>query len=107
MNTLAPASENQWKLPAHAHVVVREPRPENPRSDRETRGGLLTIYDCGAAQKPPAAQLLGTLVTVEAEHELLEQPTGYILKLRERSLLERQADNHWVIRAHEREKSDA
>lgn len=119
MNTLAPAGENQWKLPAHAHVIVSKPSPETPNPaesqsnespDSEVspaRGGLLTIYDCGAAQKPPAAQLLGTLVNIEAEHELVEQPTGYILKLREGALLECQADNHWVIRADKREHSAA
>lgn len=92
MNTLAPAGENRWKLPRHAHVIVHE---------ASSGGELLTIYDCGAAQKPPAAQLLGNLVNVEADHEMLAQPNGYIVKLREPSRLERQADNHWVVRSPE------
>lgn len=89
MNHLASVGEAEWHLPQHAHVVVHE-----------TDGsGLLTIYDCGAAQKPPSAQLIGNLVRVEAAHERLTQPSGYIVKLREESTLERQADDHWVIRA--------
>ena len=89
MNNLAVAGDEEWLLPLHAHVVVHE------ASDGDE---LLTIYDCGAAQKPPSAQLIGNLVRVAAEHELLTQPNGYIVKLRERARLERQAENHWVIR---------
>lgn len=89
MNTLSPAGENEWRLPQHAHVIVHE---------KEAGKQLLTIYDCGAAQKPPTAQLLGQLVNVDAEHELLEQPHGYIVKLRERALLLDQGERHWVIR---------
>ncbi len=90
MNHLATAGEREWQLPRHAHVIVHE------TSDGS---GLLTIYDCGAAQKPPSAQVIGTLVRVDADHEQLVQPNGYIVKLREEATLERQADNHWVIRA--------
>jgi len=88
VNHLASAGEDRWQLPRHAHLVVHE------RED----GGLLTIYDCGAAQKPPSAQLLGRLVRVAAEHEQLPQPDGYILKLRQEATLERQADDRWVVR---------
>jgi len=89
MNKLAVADEGRYQLPGHAHIVVYE------RSEGEH---LLTIYDCGAAQKPPSAQLIGHLVRVDADHELVDQPDGYIVKLRERATLERQADSHWVIR---------
>jgi predicted RNA-binding protein with PIN domain len=77
-----------WHLPQHAHVVVYD------SDDRE----LLTIYDCGAAQKPPSAQLLGNLVTVHVDHELTQMPTGYTVSLRERAALEQQDDDHYVIR---------
>lgn len=89
MNHLATVGENEWQLPRHAHVIVHEV------DDR----GLLTIYDCGAVQKPPSAQVIGTLVRVDANYEHVPQPTGYIAKLREPATLERQADDHWVIRA--------
>lgn len=89
MNHLAVAGEDEWELPHHAHVIVHE------ASDH----GLLTIYDCGAAQKPPTAQLTGHLVRVDAEYEHVPQPNGYIAKLREPATLERQADDHWVIRS--------
>lgn len=88
MNHLATAGTDRWQLPQHAHVIVHEV------DERE----LLTIYDCGAAQKPPSAQLIGNLVRVDAEHERLVQPDGYIVKLREEATLEEQADSHWVIR---------
>ena len=88
MNHLATAGENEWQLPQHAHVIVHE----------ADGGELITIYDCGAAQKPPSAQVIGSLVRVDANHEQLAQPNGYIVKLREEATLERQAANHWVIR---------
>jgi len=90
VNHLALAGTDEWHLPQHAHVIVY---------DTGDGDELLTIYGCGAAQKPPSAQLIGNLVRVSADHELLHQPTGYIVKLRERATLERQADRHWVIRA--------
>ncbi|MFB6178493.1 MAG: hypothetical protein ABEI77_02065 [Halorientalis sp.] len=94
MNRLAVAGDHEWHLPQHAHVIVH---------DTSHGGELVTIYDCGAAQKPPSAQLIGNPVRVDAEHELVQQPTGYIAKLRERSTLEQQDDDHWVIRAVETE----
>lgn len=96
MNRLAMAGENEWHLPQHAHVIVHE-----------TSDGmeLITIYDCGAVQKPPSAQLIGNLVRVDADHNLVNQPTGYIAKLRERTRLEQQGEDHWVIRAVEDEPS--
>lgn len=93
MNHLAVADQDHWHLPPHAHVIVHETSDGNE---------FITIYDCGAAQQPPSAQLIGNLVRIDAEHELVYQPTGYIAKLREPSLLERQDDDHWVIRTKEK-----
>jgi len=90
MNHLAARGDDEWELPPHAHVIVHETTDGNE---------LVTIYDCGAAQKPPSAQLTGNLVRVDADHELRSQPTGYVATLRERATLERQDDTHWVIRA--------
>ena len=90
VNHLAVAGEEEWHLAPHAHVIVHETSDGNE---------FITIYDCGAAQKPPSAQLIGNLVRVDADHELLDQPTGYIAKLREPSRLVRQDDDHWVIRS--------
>jgi hypothetical protein len=88
MNHLAVADDGEWHLPQHAHIIVHEADGDE----------LITIYDCGAAQKPPTAQFTGHLVRVDADHELLHQPNGYIVKLRRASRLERQADDRWVIR---------
>lgn len=90
MNHLAPLADDRWRLPRHAHVIVYE---------AADGGELVTIYDCGAAQKPPSAKLLGHLVRVDAEHELERQPTGYVVSMREESVLEAQDDDHYVIRA--------
>jgi hypothetical protein len=93
MNKLAPAGEGRWKLAPHAHIIVYE---------AADGGELLTIYDCGAGQAPPRAQVVGHLVRVDATHEQTHQPTGYIVKLRERAELVRQAGegvDHYVIRA--------
>ena len=80
MNHLIPIDDGNWRLPNHARVVVYE----RDASDR----GLLTIYDCGAAQKPPKAQLLGTLESVAASAEIEPTPTGRTVTLRERATLE-------------------
>lgn len=93
MNKLSPAGDERWTLALHAHVIVYE---------AEDGGELLTIYDCGAGQAPPRAQVLGHLVRVDAAHEQEHQPTGYIVKLREQAELVRQAGegvDHYVIRA--------
>jgi hypothetical protein len=91
MNRLAPTDENdeEWRLPQHAYVVVYD--------ERETE--LLTIYDCGAAQKPPSAQVLGNLVRVKADHELENTVTGYVVRMREEATLRKQDDDHWIIEA--------
>ena len=90
MNHLVPAAEDRWHLPKHAHLVVYE----REASDR----GLLTIYDCGAAQKPPSAQLLGTLESVDVRAEIERNPTGRVVKLRERAILERASGDRFHIR---------
>ena len=59
MNHLAVAGDGTWHLPRHAHVIVHETADGNE---------FITIYDCGAAQKPPSAQLIGNLVRVDADH---------------------------------------
>jgi hypothetical protein len=91
MNRLAPGpgGDRTWLLPGHAHVVVH-----GTDDGRE----FVTVYDCGAAQKPPSAQLIGDSVRVEADHELVSQPTGYIAKLREPSVLERRGERRWLVR---------
>ncbi|GGL58467.1 hypothetical protein [Halocalculus aciditolerans] len=90
MNHLVAAGADRWHLDRHAQLVVYE---------AEDGGGLLTIYDCAAAQKPPSLQERGHLVRVDAAHELTHTPTGYVVKLREESVLERQGDDHYVVRA--------
>ena len=89
MNRLAPLAErtDTWHLPRHAHVVVYD------RRERE----LITIYDCGAAQKPPSAQLLGNLVRIKADHESHPTPIGYTASLREPSTIQKQGEDHYVI----------
>lgn len=89
MNKLAAAGTDAWHLPNHAHVIVAETSDGNQ---------LLTIYRCGAAQEPPVALLTGNLIRVDAAHETVQQPTGYIAKLRETARLRRVDDAHWVIR---------
>ncbi len=88
MIKLAAAGANRYHLPRHAHVVVFE---------HDSGDELLTIYDCAAAQAPPSAQFIGHLVNVAADASLTRTPTGYIADLREPSILEHQADDHWVI----------
>jgi hypothetical protein len=45
-------------LPKHAHLVVYEREADGESGENRQ---LVTIYDCGAVQKPPSAQLLGEL----------------------------------------------
>ena len=88
MNHLQRAADG-YRLPRHAHIVVYDGRDE---------GDLLTIYDCGAAQKPPSAQFIGHLVHVEAAATTEQTPTGYVVRLREGGRLVEQADGEWVVR---------
>ncbi|MXR42350.1 hypothetical protein GRX01_13505 [Halobaculum sp. WSA2] len=87
---LPPSGENRWRLATHARVIVYETEDGNE---------LLTVYDCGAAQKPPSAQLIGNLVRVNAEHELERGPTGYAVSMRESADLVKQDEHHYVIEA--------
>ncbi|WP_232702179.1 hypothetical protein [Halobacterium wangiae] len=87
MNKLPQVDEETWRLARHAHVVVY---------DAEDGGQLLTIYDCGAAQKPPSAQVVGHLARTDADHERQPQPTGSIVKLREESVLRKQGDGYVI-----------
>ncbi|WP_255193541.1 hypothetical protein [Natronobeatus ordinarius] len=99
MNHLEPAAENRWKLPRHAHLVIYE-REGDGGDDDDGDGdqrGLLTIYDCGAAQKPPSAQLLGTLESVDARAEIDRNPTGRVVRMREQSILERRPGDRFRI----------
>jgi len=98
VNRLPAVADDVWRLAPHAHVIVHETADGNE---------FLTIYDCGASQKPPSAQVIGNLVRVRADHESVSQPTGYIVKLREPAVLVREDDAHWLIRAaDQREAAD-
>lgn len=88
MNRLAPIADDAWRLPNHAHLVVYEPGDGR---------GLLTIYDCGATQGPPKAQLLGTLEDVAADAVIEPNPTGRVVSLREAATLERVAEDRYRI----------
>jgi hypothetical protein len=90
VNNLPVAGEDAWRLPQHAYIVVYETSDGNE---------FLTVYDCGAAQKPPSAQVIGNLVRVDAAHETERQPTGYVVRMREAARLERLDEAHWVVRA--------
>ena len=91
MNHLAPVAADRWRLPRHARIVVYD------REERE----LVTIYDCGAAQAPPSAQLLGNLVRVAADATTERTTTGYAVTLAEPAILERQGEDHYVVRSAE------
>lgn len=90
MNKLQSVGADAWQLARHAHVIVYE---------ADDGGELLTIYDCGAAQDPPKAQIVGQLSRTEPAHEVEAQPTGRIVKLREESVLRRQEGDRYVIEA--------
>ncbi|MEZ3114498.1 hypothetical protein RYH80_00970 [Halobaculum sp. MBLA0147] len=83
-----------WTLPQHARLIVYETDDGNE---------LLTIYDCGAAQKPPSGQTVGVLGRVRADHELERTPTGYVVKMREPARLVRQETDpdHFVVERRE------
>lgn len=85
---LPPAGEDRWTLARHARIIVYE---------AEAGDHLVTIYDCGAAQKPPSAQFIGTLVRVRPPHEIERTPTGYVVTLSEGGTLVRQGEDHYVV----------
>ena len=80
--------ESRWRLARHARIIVYE---------AEAGDELITVYDCGAAQKPPSAQFIGNLVRVRAPHELEHSPTGYVATLKEGGTLVEQGDDHYVV----------
>lgn len=92
MNKLPSLDDDRWRLAPHARVIVYETEDGNE---------FLTVYDCGATQKPPSAQLIGNLVRVDAAHELERQPTGYAVTMREPAALVQQDDDHFVVRRRE------
>lgn len=92
MRCTLPETDDGWRLPSHARVIVYETDDGNE---------LLTVYDCGAAQKPPSAQLVGNLVRVRSPHELRQTPTGYTVSLRGPATLVRQDPDHYVIEPRE------
>lgn len=83
------ADAESYRLARHAHLVVYTARDD---------GDLLTVYDCGAAQKPPSAQFIGHLVNVDAPASTERTPTGYIVRLEAGGRLVEQADGEWVVR---------
>ncbi len=91
MNHLARLGDERYLLPNHAHIIVYD------GNDRE----LLTVYDCGAAQKPPSAQFLGTLGRISCQHRLDHTQTGYVVKLDEQAVLEQQKPDDYRIISHQ------
>jgi hypothetical protein len=89
MNHLPETGDHSWQLPNHAHLVVYE----REGSER----GLLTIYDCGASQGPPKAQLLGTLESVDVDAAVEPNPTGRTVSLREAASLEEVGTDRYRI----------
>lgn len=120
VNHLAPAPAadddghgERYLLPKHAHIVVYERDAGDADGDAASAdadagdaegdgadrpGQLVTVYDCGAAQKPPSAQLLGELGSVRAACEIAENPTGYVCSMREPAVLVDEGDGHFVVR---------
>ena len=90
------AAGERYLLPRHAHIVVYE---RDAAGDSEGASQLVTIYDCGAAQKPPSAQLLGQLGSVRAACETTRNPTGYVVSMREPSVLVAEEDGQYVVRS--------
>lgn len=88
MNKLPAVGTDRWQLDRHAHIVV---------FDEPADTDLLTIYDCGAAQKPPSAQIRGNLVNVRTEARIESTPTGYTVRLEETGVLIEQTPNHYVV----------
>ncbi len=89
---LPSVDDDRWALDTHARIIVYE-----ADDGRE----LLTIYDCGAAQKPPSAQVTGNLVRVRAAHDHERTPTGYVVTLRDGGTLVRQDEEHWLVTVRE------
>lgn len=88
VNKLPRVDEGCWQLEPHAHIVVFDEPPDDE---------LLTVYDCGAAQKPPSAQLRGNLVNVRARAQIDQTTTGYTVALRENASLVEQTPDRYVV----------
>ena len=88
MRALPETGPGRWRLDRHARLVVYE---------ADAGDELVTVYDCGAAQKPPAAQFIGNLVRVRPPHDIEHTPTGYAVTLRDGGTLVEQGDDHYVI----------
>jgi hypothetical protein len=88
MRALPETGDGRWRLDLHAKLVVY---------DAEAGDQLVTVYDCGAAQKPPSAQFIGNLVRVRAPHGIERTPTGYTVTLQAGGTLVEQGDGHYVI----------
>ncbi|KPN31269.1 hypothetical protein SY89_02012 [Halolamina pelagica] len=88
MRALPETGPGRWRLDRHARLVVYE---------ADAGDELVTVYDCGAAQKPPAAQFIGNLVRVRPPHEIEHTPTGYAVTLRDGGTLVEQGEDHYVI----------
>lgn len=85
---LPKAGVERWRLARHARLIVYE---------ADAGDELVTIYDCGAAQKPPSAQFIGNLVRVRAAHEFERTQTGYVVTLEAGGTLVQQGEDHYVI----------
>lgn len=94
---LPSAGDDRWRLPRHARLVVYE---------ADAGDELVTVYDCGVAQKPPSAQFIGHLVRVRADHELEPGPTGDAVSMREPAELVAQGEDHYVVVAVDGEDGD-
>ncbi|GAB7013238.1 hypothetical protein ACFQEQ_12190 [Halolamina salina] len=92
MRALPETGDGRWRLDRHARLVVYE---------ADAGDELVTVYDCGAAQKPPSAQFIGNLVRVRPPHEMERSPTGYVVTLKEGGTLVEQGDDHYVIEERE------
>ncbi|MFW5934915.1 MAG: hypothetical protein ACOCQL_03590 [Halolamina sp.] len=88
MRALHETEPGRWRLDRHARLVVYE---------ADAGDELVTVYDCGAAQKPPSAQFIGNLVRVRPRHEIEQTPTGYVVTLRDGGTLVEQGEDHYVI----------
>ncbi|MEF8799419.1 MAG: hypothetical protein V5A38_08255 [Halolamina sp.] len=85
---LPKAGDERWRLASHARIIVYE---------ADAGDELITIYDCGVAQKPPIAQFIGNLVRVRPPHELERTQTGYVVTLEAGGTLVEQGEDHYVI----------
>jgi hypothetical protein len=97
MRTKLPKTgDDRWRLARHARLIVYE---------ADAGDELVTIYDCGVAQKPPTAQFIGNLVRVRAPHDLERTKTGYVVTLKRGGTLVEQGEDHYVIEERDSESA--